>query len=90
LIKHAEDALKVIEEQWMSSEHGIGEEVALFRMEEKKTDDLRGLSFWKAQGWNPSYDAMCFQVVYAVFGLLGIVGTIVAVRKWIEVTQGWS
>jgi hypothetical protein len=89
LIRHPEDALKVIEEQRMSSEHGIGAEVALFRMEEQKTDELRGLSFWKARGWNPSY-AMCFQVVYAVFGLLGIVGTIGAVRKWIEVTQGWS
>jgi hypothetical protein len=80
LIKHAEEALKAIEEQCMTKEDFLGE-VALFRTEEEKTNRIRGLPSWKFWQWHLSY-AKCFESVYVVFAVLGIVGGIAAVFKW--------
>src|SRR5262249_21475929 len=41
LVKHAEDALKAIEDKWMENEDFIGPALALFRTEEAKTDSIR-------------------------------------------------
>jgi hypothetical protein len=80
LIKHAEEALKAIEEKWMSHADFIGPELALFRMEAEKTESIRGLGSWNPWQWHFSY-ATCFGAVYLVFGVLGIVGGIAAVIK---------
>lgn len=81
LIKHAEDALKAIEEKWMSQEDFIGPALALFRTEEEKTKNIRGPGSWNPWRWHLSY-ANCFGAVYVVFGILGVVGGIAAVIKW--------
>lgn len=80
LIKHAEEALKVIEEKWMSQEDFIGPALALFRTEEEKTKSIRGLGSWNPSRLHLSY-ANCFGAVYLVFGVLGVVGGIAAVIK---------
>src|SRR5262249_4702094 len=80
LIKHAEEALKAIEEKWMSNEDFIGPNLALFRTEEEKTDSIRELGSWKPWQWHLSY-AACFEAVYLVFGVLAVVGGIAAVIK---------
>jgi hypothetical protein len=81
LIKHAEEALKAIEEKWMSQEDFIGPALALFRTKEEKTENIRGLGSWNPWQWHLSY-ANCFGAVYLVFGVLGVVGGIAAVIKW--------
>jgi hypothetical protein len=54
LIKHAEEALKAIEEKWMSQEDFIGPALALFRTEEEKTENIRGLGSWNPWQWHLS------------------------------------
>src|SRR5262249_44958394 len=81
LVKHAEDALKAIEDKWMENEDFIGPALALFRTEEAKTDSIRGLRPWNLWQRHFSY-ADCFGVVYVVFVVLGLVGVIAAVIKW--------
>lgn len=80
LIKHAEKALKALEEEWITHEGCVGE-IALFQTEEVKTDRSRGLRSWKFWQWHLSY-AKCFGLVYLLFGLLGLVGCIAAILKW--------
>jgi hypothetical protein len=75
LIKHAESALKAIEDQWHSE--GAARAVLLFHTEEAKTDKARKAARWPWH-WHLSY-AHCFGAVYWLFGILGIVGAAAAV-----------
>jgi hypothetical protein len=83
LIKHAEDALKQIERDWLpEGSNSIGSHVALFSAEEEQTDAIRLNQSWKPWKWHLSY-ADCFGFVYLVFGALGLLGGFVSVLKWI-------
>ena len=75
LIKHAEEALKAIEEKWISNEDEISSKVALFKAEEEKTENIRNLGSWNLWRKHLSY-ADCFGVVYLIFGVFGIVAII--------------
>jgi hypothetical protein len=82
LIKHAEEALKSIEKEWMSNADFIGPELALFRGEEEKTKSVRSPGSWNPVQWHLLYSE-CFSAVYLVFGALGTIGGIAAVVKWV-------
>lgn len=83
LIKHAEEALKAIEEKSTGNEDSLGATLALFRTEEEKTSRIRGSYSWRFWQWHLSY-SKCFESVYLVFCLLGLVCGIAALIKWIS------
>lgn len=83
LINHAEEALKAIEDISMKNEDFIAPQLALFRMEDEKTDKKRqGHTSWNLWQWHLSY-SNCFGMIYLVFGFLGLVGCIAAAIKWV-------
>ena len=81
LIKHAEKALKTIEEQWVRNEDSIGAELTLFGTEEEDSDRIRDAGSWNPWQRHLSY-AECFGAVYVVFAFLGLVGGVAAAINW--------
>ncbi len=81
LVKHAEEALKVIEEQWINAGI-ISSDVALFQTEEKETASIRNCNPWNPWQKHLSY-ADCFGAVYLIFGVFGFAGGVVAVINWL-------
>jgi len=83
LIKHAEQALKDIEQRCIRE--GCADTwtyVALFSNEEEKTDRLQARqSPWKFWRLHLTY-SRCFGAVYLVFALLGLFGAVAAAVRW--------
>lgn len=87
LIKHAEEAIKLIET--MNSSDGIPMELRLFSMEQARTDQLRATGargLWKAMAWllGPWSYSHCFNVVFVVVSVAGVLiavlGAVVGTR----------
>lgn len=79
LIRHAEDALKLIEQD--SKNDGLPEEMSLFCQEDSKTAairQIRKLSWSPISWWRAHYSySDCFQIVFGIFGLVGLTMAIV-------------
>ena len=73
-IKHAESALKNIENSSLKDE----DLTRLFCLEETKTKIVRGKVNWKLWTWHMTYSE-CFGVVYVVFAVIGFIGMIIAI-----------
>lgn len=69
LIKHAENALKKLENNW--NEHAFYPHIALFSYEEERTSELKKNKQFFPSQWRLSYSE-CLSTVYVVFALLGI------------------
>jgi hypothetical protein len=81
LIKHAESALKEIEEKWKDEIIREGVFLAnLFSEEEVKTDRERERKDYRFWSWHLSY-ADCFEIVYCIFGMIGILGVLGSLLK---------
>ena len=82
LIKHAEEALKHIEESHVAgSSADLVERVALFSAEEKKTEMIRSTHSWRFWNWQLSYSD-CFAFVYGLFSAFGLIGGLVSAIRW--------
>ena len=83
LIKHAEDSLKDIEDVLLSeSPVKVGKYAVLFSVEEETTALKRAdrsPQLWK---WHLSY-SKCFGVVYLSFGLLGVLGGVGSIFRYL-------
>ena len=86
LVKHAEETLKKLEDVYVpeGESEQIGQQVAkLFSTEEQKTHEIRSTKTINPWKWHLSYSD-CFGVVYVVFALLGLVGSTIAIARWIH------
>ncbi len=79
LIKHAEAALKAIEDSL--KEDPNGQQVSLFFSEEIKTKELKESRYWNPCSWYMTYPK-CFGVVYLVFALIGLIGCLATILRW--------
>jgi len=81
LIKHAEEALREIEKQYLNETSVTREDQGtLFAVELQKTENLflkKGLWPWK---WHLSYSD-CFGLVFLVFGALGLFAAMVTTTR---------
>ena len=82
LIKHAEEALRTLEKDWLNTE-GLHEDIALFVREETKAGDLvKNRCSWP-WSWHLHYST-CFALVYIVFGAFGVLGAIWSIVKLVQ------
>ena len=88
LIKHAEEALKTLEEHSTNCDTNIDKYLALFSEEEKFTKNLR-IKYKKKNIFSLLLRHMsyyqCFRIIYIVFsfiGLLGIILSLIGLLKW--------
>ncbi len=83
LIKHDESALKEIEKQSVIvTNQDVNQNLSLFSSEEEKTADIRLHHRWLPCRWHMSYSE-CFGSVYFVFGILGALGAIASIIRWV-------
>jgi hypothetical protein len=75
LIKHAENALKDLENNYASGTE------KLFVLEEIKTEERIRNKRWRFWEWHLSYSSS-FGIVYIAFATLGILGIIGSLIKW--------
>jgi hypothetical protein len=78
LIKNAEDALKLLEEEYAKEKDGKPNILRIFTYEEYQTNIIkRRRSFWI---WKKYYSySNCFNLVFLTFGALGILAAIYSI-----------
>ena len=85
LIKHAESALKWIECKFPLEECEDGAHVLqLFVLEETRTRSERKMPWYTPWQWHLTY-SNCFGLAFWVFGLIGLVGTVVSLALCVGV-----
>jgi hypothetical protein len=81
LIKHAEEALKMLEKHSTSCDTNIHKHLSLFSEEEKFTEKLRTKykkkNIFSPWLWHMSY-YQCFRIIYIVFSFIGLLGIILS------------
>lgn len=79
LIKNAEEALRYLEAlTYKPGDKNESNVLKIFTYEEEQTNKMKtSRSFWP---WKNHYSySKCFNIVFAVFGILGLIGTVYAI-----------
>jgi hypothetical protein len=83
LVKHAEETLKRLEDMSVLDRESEQRVAKLFSTEEQLTHEIRSIKSIKPWEWHLSYSD-CFGVVYIVFVLLGLLGSTMAIVRWVH------